>query len=124
MTPEPWKYLLHHYAVFLASWGIPFLVQRWDRRRFLTPEQDARAWNAASWGAAIYGAFFVGSWASMIPWCWVTRHEWARWRARGLAYALVRSVLLLGLGLVAAILLLVLLGTLDWGLATLLGLPH
>ena len=32
VPPEPWKYLVHHYAVFLVNWAIPFLVQRWDRR--------------------------------------------------------------------------------------------
>jgi hypothetical protein len=122
VPPEPWKYLVHHYAVFLVSWVLPFLVQRWDRRR-LTPEQDARAWNAASWGAAIYGAFFVGSWASMIPWCWVTRHEWSYWKTRGLAYALGRSVLLLLAGLVAALLVLAVLVGIDMGLVALLGLP-
>jgi Flp pilus assembly protein TadB len=83
--------------VFVLNTGLTVAAQIWDKRR-LTERQRARAWNTASWGSAIY----VASVASMIPWAWVTRNEWARWRERGLGFALARSALLLGAGLVAA----------------------
>ena len=83
--------------VFVLNTGLTVAVQIWDRRR-LTNRQRAQAWNSASWGSAIY----VANAASMIPWAWVTRNEWARWRERGLGYALARSALLLGAGFVAA----------------------
>jgi hypothetical protein len=83
--------------VFVLNTGLTLAAQIWDKRR-LTERQRARAWNTASWGSAIY----VASVASMIPWAWVTRSEWARWRERGLAFALARSALLLGAGLAAA----------------------
>lgn len=84
--------------VFVLNTGLTLGAQIWDKRR-LTERQRARAWNTASWGSAIY----VASVASMIPWAWVTRSEWARWRERGLAFALARSALLLGAGLAAAV---------------------
>ena len=102
--------------------GLTLTVQILDKRR-LTQEQRAGAWNAASWGAALYGAFFVGGAASMIPWCWVTRQEWRRWRKQGLAKALGRSALLLGAGLgIAVVVYAVVLGTATLA-ASALGVP-
>jgi hypothetical protein len=82
----------------LLSILLPYLVQRWDRRR-LTPEQRAATWNYASWGSALY-AFGP---LSMIGWAWVTRQDVARWKRRGWGLVLVRSAALLGVGLGAAI---------------------
>jgi hypothetical protein len=83
--------------VFVLNIGVTLAAQIWDKRR-LTERQRARAWNAASWGSALY----VAGPGSMIAWAWVTRNEWARWRRGGLFTALGRSVLLLGVGLLAA----------------------
>jgi hypothetical protein len=77
---------------------LPLLVQIWDRRR-LTARQRAGAWNTASWGSALY-AFGP---LSMIGWCWVTRHEWARWRNESTWSLLWKSAALLLVGLLAAI---------------------
>jgi hypothetical protein len=118
-VPAPWQYLVHHYAVFAANWVIPFLVQRWDRRR-LTPAQRAQAWNGASWGAAIYN---LGP-LSMLGWAWVTRHEWSSWRRQGLAHALVQAFWLLFAGLRAGVVLTAVVVGVDRGLVALLGLPH
>ena len=105
--------------VFVLNTGLTVAVQIWDRRR-LTDRQRARAWNAASWGSAIY----VASVASMIPWAWVTRNEWATWRKRGLTFALGRSALLLGAGLVAAALIYGVVAGVLVGLTAALGLPE
>jgi Flp pilus assembly protein TadB len=103
---------------FVLATGLTIAVQVWDRRR-LTERQRAQAWNSASWGAAIYAV----SLASMIPWAWVTRNEWARWRERGLGYALARSALLLGAGFaVAAVIYGIVLGVLIVA-AMALGVP-
>jgi hypothetical protein len=104
--------------VFVLNTGLTLGVQIWDRRR-LTERQRARAWNAASWGSAIY----VASVASMIPWAWVTRSEWAKWRERGLGFAIARSALLLGAGLVAAALIYGITFGVLLGVTTALGLP-
>ena len=104
--------------VFVLNTGLTLGAQLWDKRR-LTERQRARAWNTASWGSAIY----VASVASMIPWAWVTRNEWASWRERGLAFALLRSALLLGAGVVAAALIYgVVIGVLV-GVTAALGVP-
>lgn len=104
--------------VFVLNTGLTLAVQIWDRRR-LTSRQRARAWNSASWGSAIY----VASVASMIPWAWVTRNEWAQWRRRGLGFALARSALLLGAGLAAAALIYGITAGALLGVTTALGLP-
>lgn len=93
------KTLLYTFAAVLNV-SLTLTLQIWDKRR-LTDAQRARAWNTASWGSALYSAFFVGGAASMIPWAWVTRNEWTRWRRRGLGGALGRSVLVLAAGLAA-----------------------
>jgi hypothetical protein len=108
--------------VFVLNVGMTLALQIWDKRR-LTDEQRRRAWNTASWGAALMYAFFIGGAASMIPWAWVTRQDWRRWRRRGLAYALLRSVVLLLLGAAAALAVYVLLGLVASGLAPILGVP-
>jgi Flp pilus assembly protein TadB len=104
--------------VFVLNTGLTVAVQVWDRRR-LTERQRARAWNSASWGSAIY----VASVASMIPWAWVTRNEWAQWRERGLGFALARSALLLGAGLAAAALIYGIVVGVLLGVTMALGLP-
>src|SRR6266851_3898932 len=83
--------------VFVLNTALTVAAQIWDKRR-LTERQRARAWNGASWGSAIY----VAGPGSMIPWAWVTRNEWGRWRKQGLLVALGRSALVLGVGLGAA----------------------
>jgi hypothetical protein len=111
------KTLLYSLA-FVLNIALPLTVQRLDKRR-LTDRQRARAWNEASWGSALYVAGLL----SMIPWAWVTRNEWARWRERGLFFALGRSALLLGAGLGVTLLLYgIVLGVLM-GLAAALGVP-
>lgn len=105
--------------VFVLNTGLTVAVQIWDRRR-LTDRQRARAWNAASWGSAIY----VASVASMIPWAWVTRNEWTQWRKRSLVFALGRSALLLGAGLVAAALIYGVVVGVLLAVTTALGLPE
>jgi hypothetical protein len=104
--------------VFVLNVGLTLGAQIWDKRR-LTERQRARAWNAASWGSALY----VANMASMIPWAWVTRSEWALWRRRSLAYAIARSALLLGAGVAAAALIYGLVLVVLIGLTTALGLP-
>ncbi|MEP7122321.1 MAG: transcriptional regulator [Byssovorax sp.] len=91
------KILLYTFAAILNI-SLTLTLQILDKRR-LTEAQRSRAWNTASWGAALYCAFFVGGAASMIPWAWVTRNEWALWRRRGLGPALLRSALTLAAGL-------------------------
>ena len=105
--------------VFVLNTGLTVAVQLWDRRR-LTERQRAQAWNSASWGSAIY----VASVASMIPWAWVTRNEWAQWRKRGLGFALARSALLLGAGLAAAALIYAIVVVVLLGVTMALGLPE
>ncbi len=103
---------------FVLNIALPLTVQTLDKRR-LTDRQRARVWNRASWGSALYVAGIL----SMIPWAWVTRNEWARWREAGLGWALGRSVLLLAAGLGVALLLYgIVLGVLT-GLSAALGLP-
>ena len=104
--------------VFVLNTGLTLAVQIWDRRR-LTTRQRARAWNSASWGSAIY----VANAASMIPWAWVTRSEWATWRRRGLGFALARSVLLLVAGLAATAAIYGITLSVVLGVTTALGLP-
>ena len=91
-------------------------LQLADHRR-LTMAQRASAWNGATWGMAIYWFGFL----SMVPWAWVTRHQWRTSRGGELPTVLARSVLvlLLGAGAAAAILTLELLA--GEGLATALG---
>ena len=111
------KTLLYTLA-FVLNIGATLALQIWDKRR-LTRRQRARSWNSASWGSALY----VAGPGSMIPWVWVTRNEWARWRRRGLGGALARSVLVLAAGLaIAALIYLLVVGVIT-GLATALGLP-
>jgi len=111
------KTLIYSLA-FVLNIALPLTAQINDRRR-LTDRQRAQAWNEASWGSALY----IAGPLSMIPWAWVTRNEWARWRKRGLGVALGRSALLLGAGLGVALLLCgVTLGVLT-GLAAVLGVP-
>ena len=111
------KTLIYSLA-FVLNIALPLTVQILDRRR-LTNRQRERAWNEASWGSALY----VAGPLSMIAWAWVTRNEWARWRERGLGWALARSALLLVAGLGIALLLYgVVLGALT-GLAAVLGVP-
>lgn len=111
------KTLLYSLA-FVLNIALPLTVQTLDKRR-LTDRQRARVWNRASWGSALYVAGIL----SMIPWAWVTRSEWARWRERGLGWALGRSALLLAAGLGVAVLLYgVVLGVLT-GFGAALGLP-
>jgi hypothetical protein len=113
--------LLYSIAAILNV-GLTLSLQILDKRR-LTAAQRSGAWNYASWGAALYGAFFVGGAASMIPWAWVTRHEWAAWRRRGIGYALARSALLLGAGLLAAVLVYAIVLGAIYLLALALGVP-
>lgn len=60
--------------VFQIVLGVAFTyaLQRWDRARFLTEEQRARAWGTATWGVAL---FWFGP-LSLLPWGWVTRRFW------------------------------------------------
>jgi len=52
--------------------ALTYALQRWDRARFLTEEQRARAWNTSTWGVAL---FWFGP-LSLLPWGWVTRRFW------------------------------------------------
>ena len=80
----------------LLSILLPYLVQRWDRRR-LTPEQRAATWNYASWGSALYGFGPL----SMIGWAWVTRQGVRRWRRPGWGAIELQSRGVLAAGLAA-----------------------
>jgi len=103
---------------FVLNIALTLGAQIWDKRR-LNARQRARSWNAASWGSALY----VAGPASMIAWAWVTRSEWARWRRRGLGWALLSSALTLAVGLgIAAMIFGISFGVIT-GLAAALGLP-
>ena len=66
-------------AFYILNIALPYLITRHDRRR-LTPEQLARAWNAASWASAV---FFFG------PLC-LPAHFWV---TRGTVLGALRGVL-------------------------------
>ena len=102
----------------LLGIALPYLVQRWDRRR-LGPEQRAGAWNVASWGAALY-AFGP---LSMIGWAWVTRQDVRGWRRRGRGLVVLRSLGVLGAGVVAAVVLGAATAGVDELIRALSGLP-
>ncbi len=109
---------LFYTLAFVLNIVTTLALQIWDKRR-LTARQRARSWNAASWGSALY----VAGPGSMIAWAWVTRNEWARWRRRGLGGALVKSVVVLVVGLgIAALIYAFSVGVIT-GLAAALGLP-
>jgi hypothetical protein len=111
--------ILQFLLLTALNYGLTYAVQRWDRGR-LRPSQRAGAWNGASWGSALY----VCGCLSMIPWCWVTRQEWARWRReRGVAAALGWSTLLLLAGVAAAAAILVVLTAAGELLGWALGIP-
>jgi hypothetical protein len=134
---------LRYVIAFVLGIVLPLLVQRWDRGRRFTPpppaksalgrlwnrliaatfmskEQRRGAWNCASWGAALY-AFGP---LSMIGWVWVAHHDLRRWRARGLGIAIGKSVLLLLLGVLAAVLVSSTILLADALIAEALGLPE
>lgn len=111
------KTLLYSLA-FVLNIVLTLGAQILDKRR-LNERQRARSWNAASWGSALY----VAGPASMIAWAWVTRNEWARWRRRGLDWALLWSVITLAAGLgVGALIYGISVGVIT-GLAAVLGVP-
>lgn len=94
-------------------------LQRWDKRRFLTPAQRDRAWNTASWAAALYNFGPL----SMLGWAWVTRAEPARWWRASPVLAVAKSVLVLLAGLAAAVTISVLVYQVDGVIGRLAGAP-
>jgi hypothetical protein len=104
----------------VVGMALSYAVQRWDRRR-LPPYYRDGAWNSVTWAFALYA---LGPY-SMIPWVWVTRHEFWMWQRRdGLMVALLRSAGLLLVGVLAAgVLVAVVLG-LDTLVGALVGAPE
>lgn len=91
-------------VTILLSLVLPCLVLRWDRRR-LTPEQRARAWGRSSWEDMLHWCNYSLNFYGVLPiigWIWVTRQDVRAWRRRGWGVVVVRSLLVLGAGLLAA----------------------
>lgn len=60
-------------VTMVVSILVPWLIQRWDKRR-MSPLMRARCWTIATWGSALY-AFGP---LSLLGWFWVTRPRWRR----------------------------------------------
>jgi hypothetical protein len=101
------------------------LALRWDRAR-LTDDQRARAWGRTSWEDALHWCVYALNTHPLFPilgWVWVTRQDVQAWKRRGWGVVLLRSLGVLGLGVIAMVLLAVPIVGVDELLRVLSGSP-
>jgi hypothetical protein len=101
------------------------LALYWDRPR-LTEAQRARAWGRTSWDDALHWCVFALNFygvLSIIGWVWVTRQDVGAWKRRGWGIAVLKSLGVLGAGVLCAIVLLVPIFVVDEVLRVLSGSP-
>jgi hypothetical protein len=112
--------VLRSVLAFTLGIALPYVLQRTDRRRWLTPAQRQRAWNTASWGAALYafGPF------SMLGWVWVTRQDVRRWWRASRPWAIAWIAVLLIAGTLLAMCMVGVILGIDLLIAFLTGAPE